>query len=417
MDIFYFILFGGGIMAWAVGANDVANAMGTSVGSNSISLRQAVILAAVFEVLGALFAGQEVAGTIQKSLVDISYYQANPKVLMLGMISALYASAIWLIVASNFGWPVSTTHSIIGSIVGFGLITQGPSSILWGGISEIALGWIFTPVVSALLAWATFRCIQYIVFSKEDPLSFMVKVAPLSVVVLSLVFAKVLILGAHSVSGFHGYSLYSLPLSWIVIGILIISAVIYNITWAFLRYYIVLKHDTQTTMLESVEKVFSILVVMTASVMAFSHGANDVANAIGPMVAALHIYNTGMVFVDTALPFWVMLWGALGVALGVSMYGYKVMGRVGHGITILSPSRSFSAQFSTGIVVLCSSFLGFPVSTTQILVGGVMGVGFARGLAAVDLSVVRDIFLSWIVTIPAGGILSVILFKCFEAVL
>ena len=365
-------------------------------------------------MIGALFAGQEVAGTIQNGIIDVSYYQAAPKILMLGMLSALFASALWLIMASNFGWPVSTTHSIIGSILGFfGLLTQGSYNILWDGLYDIALGWVCTPLVSAFLSYSTFRFIQYVVFSKEDPLAFMVKVAPVSAVILFLFFAKVIVLGAHSVSGLHGYSFYDLS-HWIVgLGVLVSGFLVYNITWAVLRYQIVLKHDTQTTMLESVEKVFSVLVIMTASVMAFSHGANDVANAIGPMVAALKIYETGVVTSSTVLPIWVMVWGALGVALGVSMYGYKVMGKVGHGITILSPSRSFSAQFSTGIVVLSSSFLGFPVSTTQILVGGVMGVGFARGLAAVDLSVVRGIFLSWLITIPTGATLSIIIFKSF----
>lgn len=409
--IFYIALIGGGIMAWAVGANDVANAMGTSVGSKAISIKKAIIIAALFETLGAVLSSQEVTQTIQRGLVPVAYYANDPMTLVYGMSAALYASAFWLILASTRGWPVSTTHSIIGAVVGFGVATQGMGSLPWDAVRVVAVGWVVTPLASALVSWSVFRLMQIFIFSRSDPLALMTRYAPVAVALISLPIFKLVFEGSYSIMGVSSdldYELYvvvalSSLVSWWVASRLIAG-------YSF-------DQSTVSATLESIERVFALLVVVSACVMAFSHGANDVANAIGPMALIFDILSDGRLSDVANTPPIIVLYGAVGVSLGVCMYGYRVMERVGSGITVLSPSRSFAAQLSTGIIVLTASFLGFPVSTTQTLVGGVLGVGLARGLAAVDLAIVRGIFFSWMITIPTGALLSIFFFHLFQWVL
>jgi PiT family inorganic phosphate transporter len=285
----------------------------------------------------------------------------------------------------------------------------------WDTISQIALGWVVSPIISAVTAWVVFRFIQAFIFSCDDPLGRVIFMAPICMAVILMVFLRIVLIGVAQSS--YVYGVFVLSVYAIDLVVFSMGPIAYFFTRFWLSSYISVAQDNQSVMLSTVERVFAVLVVMTASVMAFSHGANDVANAIGPMVSALNILRSGNVEFMGVVPIWIMLWGALGVAIGVSTYGYKVMQRVGNDITTLSPSRSFAAQLATGIVVLSASHLGFPVSTTQILVGGVMGVGLARGLAAIDLSVVKGIFLSWLITIPSGAMLSIVIYRIFEIVL
>ena len=395
MDIlFWLAIFSGLFMAWAVGANDVANAMGTSVGSKVITIKQAILIAAIFEGLGALLASSGVTSTIRQDIVDVAYFQDNPIILAKGMIAALLASATWLMLATQKGWPVSTTHSIVGAVLGFGLVSQGVQYIQWEKISAIAISWLTTPIISAVIGSVIFKIVQKSVLMKPDPY----KRAK-----MFFVFAMTSIVWGIARVGLTAYQLdvWLIPVTTVCIAIAIVSI-----------FY--LSSTTESVLLTSyrqrcqgAEKVFGVLALASACAMAFAHGANDVANAIGPLASVIEILEYGILKTNSSFPFWITGLGAMGVVLGLAMFGYKIIASVGTKITTLSPSRSFCAQLATAAVVLSASWLGYPVSTTHVLVGAVLGVGLARGFAAVNLSVVRGIFMSWAVTIPAGVFFSI----------
>lgn len=391
--LFWLAILSGGFMAWAVGANDVANAMGTSVGSKVITIKQAILIAAIFEGLGAMLSSGGVTGTIRNDIIDISFYH-DQMILAKGMVASLFASASWLILATHRGWPVSTTHSIIGALVGFGLVTQGPNTIHWENIAMIGMSWAITPVISAGISWFCFKLIQLFVLSHHDPLA---RAGIFFAICLSI---TVFFASVFTSSYLLGRKEYLLACSVaITIGLIVYGS-------SHSKADQILSYREQT---QKVEKMFGFLALCTACAMAYAHGANDVANAIGPMASVVDIMQYGAIRQE-ALPTWLVFLGACGVVSGLAMYGYKIISSVGSKITTLSPSRSFAAQFATSVVVLTCSSLGMPVSTTQTLVGAVLGVGLARGIAAVNLSVVQEIFMSWGVTIPAGGVFSILYF-------
>lgn len=395
-------LISSGFMAWAVGANDVANAMGTSVGSKIITIKQAIFIAAVFEGLGALLASGTVTGTLRNDVLDVRFYDEQIIVLARGMIASLSASATWLIIATRKGWPVSTTHSIVGALVGFGLVTQGVSKIRWINIGYIAAGWVLTPIVSAFAAWVCFRIVQRSVLMRENPVCHAVRFVSFTIAILVL-FGIESSLRYTEMTHLHG------------IGILL-SGLVYLLAYYMLNLHSggVLAYRDQC---QYAELLFGRLALLSACALAYAHGANDVANAIGPMVSVVDINTYGYLPQESNIPLWVLFWGAGGVVLGLAMYGYKIIASVGTKITMLSPSRSFSAQAATATVVLVASWLGYPVSTTHTLVGAVLGVGLARGLAAVNLSVIRGIFMSWCITVPAGAIFSIVYFSLLSLVI
>ena len=400
--LFLLALFSGGFMAWGVGANDVANAMGTSVGSKIITIKQAILIAAVFEALGAFYGSGTVIGTIRHDIIQPDFYSANLLILAKGMIAALLASATWLLLATTQGWPVSTTHSIIGAVVGFGLVSQGADNIQWQNISAIALSWITTPIFSGVLGFVMFRIIQKFVLIHPMPHTRASILSGLFIgLMLTLGIAEVIrYLSPQSIL-LQGHRFWLLaPLA------ITASMIFFNHTMP--------KAVTYRERCRQVEKLFGILALFTACAMAAAHGANDVANAIGPLGSVIEILQTGRLVKEASVPLWVLIYGSAGVVLGLSMYGYRIIASVGSNITSLSPSRSFSAQLATAVIVMSASKLGFPVSTTHTLVGAVLGVGFARGYAAVNLSVVRGIFMSWAVTISAGAIFSIIYFTILQ---
>lgn len=392
--LFWLAILSGGFMAWAVGANDVANAMGTSVGSKVITIKQAILIAAIFEGLGAMLSSGSVTGTIQSGIVDIHYYEGQSLILARGMVAALFASASWLILATGRGWPVSTTHSIIGALVGFGLVTQGVSGIHWHKIMVIGSSWLVTPIISGGLSWFAFKLIQWLVLGHHNPL------------MRAGIFFSVCITMMTAAVG--------IAISTYLLGYCeCVSIVSFALSAGLIAYWVshskadqILCYREQTA---KVEKMFGFLALCSACAMAYAHGANDVANAIGPMASVVDILKYGAIRQD-ALPTWLVFLGACGVVSGLAMYGYKIIASVGTKITTLSPSRSFSAQLATSLVVLVASKMGLPVSTTQTLVGAVLGVGLARGIAAVNLSVVQEIFMSWGITIPAGSFFSILYF-------
>ena len=389
------------LMSWAIGANDVANAMGTSVGSKLISVRQAIIIAAIFEALGAFSASGQVTQTLRQGIISPDHFVDDPLVLVIGMLSALFASATWLIIATFRGWPVSTTHTIIGAIVGFALVTVGAKEINWSLAFDVVMSWVFTPFLAAIGAFLLFKSIYFFVLARKKPDEAAVICLPVYVFISVMVIVLITLLQGLKPLGID-ITLFSAVLLSLMMSILA-SVVMY------FRIKNIGKKDVMDPFHFSfVEKSFGVLTVFTACSMAFAHGSNDVANAIGPLAAIVDILvNHQQVGAVSPIPLWVVSLGSIGVVLGLAMYGYRIMDTVGSKITALTPSRSFSAQMSTAIVVILSSGFGFPVSTTQTLVGALLGVGFARGIGALNLNVVRSIFSSWLITLPCGALLSI----------
>ena len=397
-------------MAWGIGANDVANAMATSVGSKAITIKQALILAAIFEFAGAYLAGGQVTETIRKGLVDMSAFDANPEMLVWGMLASLLAAGTWLLIASMRGWPVSTTHSIVGAIVGFAAVGVGVDAVNWSTVGTTAVSWVFSPVIAGVVAFLIFMSIQKLVMNTKNPLQNAIKYGPFYLFlvgfVLSLLTTKKGLkhVGLDLSESMEFVLAVAIGAAIALVGRILISKVKFD-QQAEKRFHYA-----------NVEKIFAVLMVFTASAMAFAHGSNDVANAVGPMAAVIDVAQSGTMAAKANVPPWVLLVGAIGIVIVLATYGYKVIETVGHDITELTPSRGFSAEISTAMTVVMASYTGIPVSTTHTLVGAILGVGFARGIAAIDLRVVGGIFMSWVVTLPAGALLSVMFFYLLRGI-
>lgn len=396
-------------MAWGIGANDVANAMATSIGSRVLTVRSAIVVAAIFEFAGAVLAGGEVTSTIRKGIIDTSSISAEPLILVHGMLGALLAAAIWLYVASGRGWPVSTTHSIVGAIIGFGIAAMGMEAVKWPKVGEIVASWVVSPVTAGVIAFLIFTSVQRLVLERSNPLAAARRWVPVYIFLAGFFVSLVTMLKGLKHVGLD-ISSRDAYLIAAVIGALISA----GSTFFIRRIPTPANHDME---FRSVERVFAVLMVITACSMAFAHGSNDVANAIGPVAAVLSTLKTGAVAQASPLPLWVLLLGGGGIVLGLATYGRKVIETVGQNITHLTPSRGFAAELSAAGTVVVASGLGMPISTTHTLVGAVLGVGLARGIAAINLGIVRTIFMSWIVTLPAGAILSIMFFSTFQMLL
>ena len=405
--------FFGFFMAWGVGANDVANAMGTSVGAQAITIKQAIIIAMVFEFTGAWLAGGEVTSTIRSSIIDIESagFYDRPELLIFGMLSSLLAAGIWLVVASKYGWPVSTTHSIIGAIIGFAVVGISADSVMWGQVLEIVASWIISPVFSGTIAFILFLSVEKLVLSREDPLKYAKKFVPYYMFLVGFVIAMVTLVKGLSHVGLEvtfsqsAFLALAFALLTVIIGIFL------------LRRLRLPDSDQPTAQMQSVERVFGVLMIFTACSMAFAHGSNDVANAIGPLAAINSVIaNNGAFEAESALPVWILLLGGFGIVTGLAMWGHRVIRTIGKNITELTPSRGFAAEIAAATTVVIASGTGIPVSTTHTLVGAVLGVGLARGMSALNFGVVGRIFLSWIVTLPAGAILSIVFFFIFKGI-
>ena len=400
----------GFFMAWGVGANDVANAMGTSVGSKAITIKQAFIIAAIFEFTGAYLAGGEVTKTIRKGMIDSQVMAGSPELVVYGMLAALLAAGIWLMVASRAGWPVSTTHTIVGAIVGFAAVGIGIDAVQWGKVGTIVMSWVISPALAGIIAYWLFVSVQRFILDTPNPLENAKRYVPVYIFLVGFIIALVTL--------FKGLKHVGLKLSMgesYLIAALIGLAVM-AIGVVFIRR---LKFDPAADSdfhFANVEKVFGVLMIFTACAMAFAHGSNDVANAVGPLAAVVGIAETGMVAQKTVMPSWILLLGGAGIVIGLITYGHKVIATVGTGITELTPSRGFAATLAAATTVVIASGTGLPISTTHTLVGAVLGVGLARGIAALNLNVVRTIFLSWIVTLPAGAILAILFFYMLQGI-
>lgn len=443
-------------MAWSIGANDVANAMGTSVGSGALTVKRAVVVAACLEFLGAFFVGTHVSNTIRKGIISPELFQGNEMALVFGMIGALLAAAVWLQVASYFGWPVSTTHSIVGSVLGFGVMYGGMAAADWGEVTSIVASWIVSPLLCGSIAYLLFSFIRRLIYYHDDPVGQAKKVTPYLVFLVFTVLTLAMV--------FKGLKNLKLDLEFLealqiasvvgVVAALISFVLVRRIRPVEQRERVVVRQspavgkgidkalghlkkvsqkafgevqdqiasvvqDLQAIEKEveigttvergsieykTVERIFVYLQILSAAFVAFAHGANDVANAVGPLAAVISVLKSGQLGMKAAVPLWVLGLGGIGIVVGLATWGWRVMITIGKKITELTPTRGFCAEFSAAITILLASKLALPVSTTHTLVGGVLGVGLARGINALNLRVVTNIIISWIVTIPAGAV-------------
>ncbi len=397
-------------MAWGIGANDVANAMATSVGSKAITIKQAILIAAVFEFAGAIMAGGQVTSTIRKGIVDVTDLGATPEILVMGMLAALLAAGTWLLIASHKGWPVSTTHSIVGSIVGFAIVGIGADAVQWGKVGTIVMSWVTSPLLAAILSFLIFRSVQKLILETDAPLDNAKKYVPFYVFFVGFIIAMVTI-----VKGLKHVGLEITGMEAVYAAIIVGLAVMFLGKFLISRLEFEESNDMKFHY-ANVEKIFSVLMLLTACAMAFAHGSNDVANAIGPLAAVASIVETGELSQKSPLPIWILFVGGVGIVLGLAMYGRKVIETVGTKITELTPSRGFCCEVSAATTVVLASGIGLPISTTHTLVGAVLGVGVARGMSALNLGVIRSIFMSWVITLPIGAGLAIIFFFILKMV-
>ena len=398
-------------MAWGIGANDVANAMATSVGSRALTIKQAILVAAIFEFLGAVLAGGAVTSTIRQGIVETGGISDSPELLIYGMLAALLAAGTWLLVASRNGWPVSTTHSIVGAIVGFAAVGISVDAVQWGKVGTIVMSWVISPLMAGLIAYLIYISVQVLILSRDNPLERARRYVPGYIFLAAFTITLVTIqkglkhVGLDVSSGASYMFAAAIALIIAVLGAFAIRRI---------------RPDPKAEKKQhfyTVERVFGVLMIVTACSMAFAHGSNDVANAIGPLAAVISVAQSGVIGAESTVPIWVLILGGAGIVIGLATYGRHVIATVGEKITQLTPSRGFAAELAAATTIVIASGTGIPISTTHTLVGAVLGVGLARGIEAIDLRVVGRVFLSWIVTIPAGAILTIVFFFIFRAVL
>ncbi len=401
----------GFFMAWGVGANDVANAMGTSVGSKALTVKQAIIIAMIFEFAGAYLAGGEVTSTIRKGIIDPALLSGSPEILIFGMLSALLAAGIWLMLASSFGWPVSTTHSIVGAIVGFAAVGVGMEAVHWNKVATIAASWVISPLLAGTIAFLLMRSVQTLILNSAEPFAMAKKYVPVYMLFTGFMIAMVTLMKGLKHVGLQ-----------VGMGESMLYALIFGFIVAWIGRNL-LKNIKPSSAEESknrfgdVERIFAVLMIFTACAMAFAHGSNDVANAVGPLAAVVGtIQSGGEVLQKSIMPPWILLLGGAGIVFGLITLGYRVIATVGKKITELTPTRGFAAELSAATTVVLASGFGIPVSTTHTLVGAVLGVGLARGISAINLGAVASIFMSWLVTLPVGAGLAIVFFFMFKGI-
>jgi PiT family inorganic phosphate transporter len=462
------VLVIGFYMAWNIGANDVSNAMGTSVGSGALTLRRAVILAAIVEFCGAFFVGANVSETMQRGLIDPEMFLTEPNILILGMCGALLGTSLWLQIASYFGWPVSTTHAIVGAILGFGALIGGIEAVQWREVISIIISWVVSPFLSALISYFMFSMLQKKILYAMDPIEATRKLTPFLLFIIFVTFTLSLLS--------NGLRNLDLSISFIqAIAIALAVGLVAGVASYFLIQKVTVPvgyiqpigrhnpqsvvsldkaikhlqrvrvaavdetHDRVTHVLREVkslsqklreetsfsaraseyhfvEKMFGYLQILSASYVAFAHGANDVSNAIGPIAAVLDVINFGTISSSSNIPSWLLAMGGFGIVIGLATWGWRVIETIGKKITALTPTRGFCAEFGAAFTILIASKLGLPISTTHCLVGAVLGVGLARGISALNLGTLRDIVISWIVTIPASAGMSILCFYGLRAI-
>lgn len=395
----------GFIMTWGVGANDLANIMSTTMGSKALTVTQAIIIAIIFEFAGALLGGEHVTNTIRSGIINASLLSHHPYTLVFGMLSVLIAGSVWMILASFVGMPVSITNAIVGALVGLGTIVLGYHAVHWDKVIAIAVSWVCSPTIACIVAYLLFNTIKKSIFSASSPAKSAKKLFPVYCFLVGIVLGDMTLL-----KGLHHFHVPLNPFE--SAGVVLITALFITLFGVALSRKIPMEANAKRFREHIyVEKIFSLLMAFTACAMVFAHGSNDVAIAMGPVSALISaVQHKGMIVGDA--PAWILAFGCLGVVTGLIMYGRKVIQTVGHNITDLTPSRAFAATLAGAATVIVSTSTGIPVSATQTLVGGVLGVGLARGLGALNIKTIRNILLSWFITIPAAASLAII---CYYA--
>ncbi len=420
MDFYYIVIVFtallGLYMAWNIGANDVANSMADAVGSGALSVRNAVIAAGLCEFAGAVLVGAHVTDTVRKGIVDPSVLASLPGVgpeevavmLIIGMSGALLSAAFWLNMSTLFGMPVSTTHSIVGAVAGFGIVAAGWHAVNWAKMGQIVSSWFISPIAGGLLSYLLFIYISKAILGKEKPVKAAVIHLPIIVFILTMVVLLATIYkGLKHVTGDLPW-LAGQNSIWISFVIAVVMAFV---AWLFAKKKLVTRqNDPLGEQLEAVERSFVPLVIISSCSVAFAHGANDVANSVGPLAAIIHVLQTGSIEMKVPVPIWILGLGGAGIVLGLATYGYKVMRTVGYKITEITPSRGVAADIAATATVLVCTRLSLPVSTTHTLVGAILGIGLARGLSGVNSRVVVSIFGSWLFTVPAAGLMSIVFY-------
>ena len=387
----------GFVMSMAIGANDVANSMATAVGAKAITIKQAVIIAALLEFTGAFFFGKMVTETIRKGIVDPSLIK-EPNIMIAGAFAALVAAALWVFISTFFALPISTTHAVVGGMTGFGIVAIGWGAINWGKMLFIVSSWFLSPLLGGILAYLVFRFISWAILHREFPLTAARKVGPFLIgltffIVMLMFFSKAL----HMDINFK-------PLLW---------SSLFGVGVMILSFFILKRVKPKNDEYGAVERIFRKMQVVTSCYVSLSHGANDVANAIGPLAAIYAVVTTGVVGAQAGIPKYLLGLGGLGIALGVAVLGYRVMQTVGDNITELNNTRGFSIDFSTATTVFLASVFGLPVSSSHTVVGSIVGVGMARGLEAINLDIIKKIALSWFLTVPLSAVTAALLYKLF----
>jgi PiT family inorganic phosphate transporter len=400
------------LMTWGVGANDLANVMSTTMGSKAVTVRQAMLIAIVFEFAGAFLGGNGVTETMRDGIINTSQLSNQPLILIEGMLCVLFACTIWMNLASYLGVPVSITNALVGSMVGFGTVVLGPDAIHWNQVSHIAIGWVTSPIISGITAYALFISIQQTIFVKNNPLAKAKLYIPIYLFLIGSILSFITV--------FKGLNHFDIHLNFKqnLAVTLATSIIITFIGMVFIKRIPENPKIKRRERFVQVEKYFAVLMAMTACAMAFAHGSNDVALAVGPLtIVHSLVMHSHQAFDANNYPSWIILLGCVGVITGLLMYGRKVIETVGSAITALTPSRAFAATLSAATTVVVATSTGIPVSATQTLVGAVLGVGLARGIGALNLIVIRNIFMSWILTLPAASLLTIISYKIMHALL
>jgi PiT family inorganic phosphate transporter len=383
-----------------IGANDVANSMATSVASGALTIKRAVIVAGICNILGAVLVGSHVADTIRKGLIDPIHFSGRQTLFLFGMLAAVLGSALWVNIATYFKLPVSTTHSIIGGVVGFGLVSVGIAGIKWKVVLLVVLSWIVSPVFGGIIAFTIFSIIKKFILSSAEPIARTRKIGPFFTGIVAFILSLAVIY-----KGLEHLHLYLPILEAIIISLLVGTGGFLLGSFLLRRY-----KEKDADPYYQVEKMANPLQIISASFQAFSHGANDVANAIGPVAAIVAVVQTQKVDMKVPIPLWLLLLGGAGLAFGIYTWGHRVMETVGKRITSITPTRGFSAEFGTATTVLLCSRLGMPVSTTHVAVGNIIGVGLARGISAINLEVIKKIFSAWIISLPAAGLFTIAIY-------
>lgn len=416
MDYSIYLLFAALIlcflMTWGVGANDLANVMSTTMGSKAVTVRQAMLIAIIFEFAGAFLGGEGVTETMRDGIINTSQLSNEPLILIEGMLCVLFACTIWMNLASYLGVPVSITNALVGSMVGFGTIVLGPDAIHWNQVARIAIGWISSPLISGITAYALFISIQQTIFVKSNPLTKAKLYIPIYLFLIGFILSFITVF-----KGLNHFDIH-LNLKQDLAVTLATSIIITILGMIFIKRIPEYHKIRRRERFIQVEKYFAVLMAMTACAMAFAHGSNDVALAVGPL-SIVHslVMHSNQIFDADNYPSWIILLGCVGVVTGFLMYGRKVIETVGSSITALTPSRAFAATLSAATTVVVATSTGIPVSATQTLVGAVLGVGLARGIGALNLIVIRNIFMSWVLTLPAASMLTILTYKLLHALL